>query len=236
MARAEKRALIVGTSLLRSEKLQDARRLQITTSYGTVDLLEFRGHILLQRHGLNDYCPPHRINHHAHLLALQQAGIRKVFALGSVGSLHLRHPPGSVVVPDDFYAPTITPTFHQDGQGHHLPHFDPDLRAELLAVLNQPPRLAPVDGGVYWQTTGPRFETPAEIRFHARHVDFVGMTMASECILACELNLPYAAVGIVDNFANGIGAEILTMDRFNKQVTLNADLAWTVLAMLLESS
>ena len=62
------------------------------------------------------------------------------------------------------------------------------------------------DGGVYWQTIGPRFETPAEIRLIAAHADLVGMTIASECIVAGELGLAYAAVCVVDNLANGIGA------------------------------
>ena len=65
---------------------------------------------------------------------------------------------------------------------------------------------APRDGGVYWQTRGPRFETPAEIRLIAAHADVVGMTIASECIVAGELGLDYAALCVVDNLANGIGA------------------------------
>ena len=67
-----------------------------------------------------------------------------------------------------------------------------------------------VDGGVYWQAFGPRFETPAEIRLIAQYADVVGMTMASECIVAGELGLSYAAVCIVDNLANGLGDQPLT--------------------------
>ena len=67
-------------------------------------------------------------------------------------------------------------------------------------------RSAPRDGGVYWQTIGPRFETPAEIRLIAAHADVVGMTIASECVVAGELGLAYAALCVVDNLANGLGA------------------------------
>ncbi len=35
-----------------------------------------------------------------------------------------------------------------------------------------------LDGGVYAQTSGPRFETPAEVRALARDADLVGMTVA----------------------------------------------------------
>ena len=64
---------------------------------------------------------------------------------------------------------------------------------------------APRDGGVYWQTVGPRFETPAEIRLIGAHADVVGMTIASECVVAGELGLEYAALCVVDNLANGVG-------------------------------
>ncbi|MBF0347652.1 MAG: hypothetical protein HQL81_08280, partial [Magnetococcales bacterium] len=161
MVREHLRAVIVGTSLIGSEPLQTARRFQVSTSYGPVDLLEYRDRILLQRHGLDEYHPPHRINHHAHLSALHQSGVETIVALGSVGSLHRHDPPGSILVPDDFFAPTIHPTFHTDARGHRLPRFDPALRARLIQTLTHPALPTPVDGGVYWQTSGPRFETPA---------------------------------------------------------------------------
>ena len=68
--------------------------------------------------------------------------------------------------------------------------------------------------GVYWQAFGPRFETPAEIRFIGQFADVVGMTMASECIVAGELGLSYAAVCIVDNLANGVSERPLTWEEF----------------------
>ena len=40
------------------------------------------------------------------------------------------------------------------------------------------------------------------------------MTVASECILTSEVGLPYAAVCVVDNLANGLGDTPLTLDEF----------------------
>ena len=72
---------------------------------------------------------------------------------------------------------------------------------------------APRDGGVYWQARGPRFETPAEIRLMAAHADVVGMTIASECVVAGELGLDYAALCVVDNLANGLAEEQVSTSR-----------------------
>ena len=59
--------------------------------------------------------------------------------------------------------------------------------------------------GTYVCVEGPRFETKAEIRFFKEMGgDMVGMTGVPEVVLARELGLCYAAVGIVTNWCNGI--------------------------------
>jgi 5'-methylthioadenosine phosphorylase len=75
--------------------------------------------------------------------------------------------------------------------------------------------------------SGPRFETPAEIRLIARFADVVGMTAASECIVAQEIGVPYAVICVVDNLANGIATTTLTRDEFEAgtQATRGAVLA-----------
>ncbi|MDA8255412.1 MAG: 5'-methylthioadenosine phosphorylase, partial [Betaproteobacteria bacterium] len=62
------------------------------------------------------------------------------------------------------------------------------------------------DGGVYGAAQGPRLETAAEInRMERDGADMVGMTGMPEAYLARELNLCYAAVGAVVNYAAGRG-------------------------------
>ena len=47
------------------------------------------------------------------------------------------------------------------------------------------------------------------------------MTIASECILAGELRLPYAGVCVVDNLANGIADAPLTVGEFRAGAAAN---------------
>jgi len=57
---------------------------------------------------------------------------------------------------------------------------------------------------VYACTQGPRLETAAEIdRLERDGADMVGMTGMPEAVLARELELPYAAIAVVANFAAG---------------------------------
>jgi 5'-methylthioadenosine phosphorylase len=181
------------------------------------------GAVVLQRHGPADaYVLPHRIDHAANLRSLADAGCDRLLSICSVGSLDAGLGVGSFVCPHDFIALQITVTSFDDPRGHAMPGFDPAWRDEVLAGWEASGAGTLRDGGVYWQTNGPRFETPAEIGLIAAHADLVGMTLASECIVAGELGLPYAAVCVVDNLANGIAAQPLSADEVERHREANA--------------
>ena len=86
----------------------------------------------------------------------------------------------------------------------HNPLFCPELREALLKALAGAP-FKVHDHGVYVATTGPRLETAAEIRkFRLLGGDLVGQTLAPEVFLARELELCYAALTYVVNYAEGL--------------------------------
>jgi 5'-methylthioadenosine phosphorylase len=176
--------------------------------------LRAAGCTVIQRHGeAAAYVLPHRIDHVANLRGLADAGCKRVLAIGSVGGLRPELGPGTLVCPDDFIALDAAPVSALDGPAaHRVPGFDPEWRAEVVAAFTEAGEELR-DGGVYWQATGPRLETRAEIRLIAQHADVIGMTIASECVVAGELGLPYAAACMVDNLANGIGERQLTLDQ-----------------------
>ena len=168
--------------------------------------------VYLQRHGVDRYVLPHRIDHLANMRSLAEAGCDRVLALGSVGGLHRQLGPGTFVCPDDFIALDAGPAAVEDERAHSVPGFDPDWRRRVLLAWRDRVGSEIVDGGAYWQTRGPRLETPAEIRVMAPHAQLVGMTIASECIAACALGLSYAALCVVENLANGVGERELTVE------------------------
>src|SRR5690606_20475626 len=151
------------------------------------------------------------------------AGCDRVVGLSSVGSLRTDWMVGTVVVPDDFLAFGAYPTFFRDVRGHGVPGFDEPWRRRLVAAWKDATGTAPVDGGTYAQTRGPRFETPAEVRLLAHHADLVGMTVASEAILAREAGLAYAAVCKVDNLGNGLDEGLLTVDEYAENAAATAE-------------
>lgn len=194
---------------------------------------EDAGASVLQRHRGERYRLPHEIDHAANLRQLLDVGCDRVLAICSVGSLATELPVGSFLCPDDFIAMGATITSLDDESAHATPGFDPDWRGRLVGAWGNRMPGTLRDGGVYWQTNGPRFETPAEIRLLAAHADVVGMTLASECIVAGELGLRYAAVCVVDNLANGIGPAPLAPAELEADRAANAGRLRDALATVL---
>lgn len=210
-------AVIAGSALRASTFARGAERVEV----GGIPMLDADGVLVLQRHGLDAYTPPHAIDHRAHARALHGAGVTHVVSLASVGALRAELSVGTCLLLDDFYAPRINLAFHDDERMHHVPRFDPDWSSTVAAAWAAATTTPLRRGGVYAQTDGPRFETPAEIRALARDADVVGMTVAAECMLCAEAAIAYAAIAVVDNLANGVAAEPLTMEEFHEGVASN---------------
>lgn len=180
------------------------------------------GAAIVQRHDSSeDYVLPHQIDHATNLRGIAEQGCDRVLAIASVGSLRPELPVGSLVCPDDFIALHLGYSVFGDQRAHTAPAFSERWRAEVIEAWETGGQ-APHDGGVYWQTVGPRFETPAEIRMIAAHADVVGMTVATECIVAGELGLDYAALCMVDNLANGLGEGALSVAEMEADRVANA--------------
>jgi 5'-methylthioadenosine phosphorylase len=228
--------LVVGHSLPFDEFVDRSEPLPITVGDRVVELLDTGGFVALPRHGIDAFAPAHLIDHRANIAALAAAGCDRVLALASVGSLRRDWPVGTVVCPDDFIATQVNPTFHTDARGHSVPGFDRGWRRTVVDAWRANTATPIEDGGVYAHSTGPRFETPAEVRMLATFADLVGMTLAAECILAREAGLRYAGLCIVDNLANGLEDAPLTEAAFRagvaaNQARLRTDLASVVPAL-----
>ena len=69
----------------------------------------------------------------------------------------------------------------------------------------------PLVRGVYIQTTGPNYETPAEIRAYGRlGADAVGMSTAVEAMAARHMGMEICGISCISNLAAGISANPLS--------------------------
>jgi 5'-methylthioadenosine phosphorylase len=189
----------------------------------------------LDRHHAHSggYALPHEMDHAAHMRTLAAAGCDRVLAIGSVGGLQPQLGPGTFLCPDDFIALDVSAGTLEGPEAHRVPGFAAAWRERVTQAWMEAAEPSLVDGGVYWQTTGPRLETRAEVRMIAREADVIGMTIASECVVAGELNLDYAAICVVDNYANGIGDEPLRLDDLQAARDANLEVLSRALAVVL---
>ena len=221
MSEAIDLAVIGGTGLYRFPGLEEVERHAVDTPYGHPSDAVVVGRVgthrvgFLARHGESHTIPPHRVNYRANLWALQHIGARRVIGINAVGGIRQDMGPRVLAVPDQIIDYTHGRlTSFCDVAGAEVKHIDfsepysAGLRAQLLLAARRAD-IVVVDGGCYGATQGPRLETRAEIaRLRRDGCDLVGMTGMPEAALARELELDYACLAIVANWAAGCGDEV----------------------------
>jgi len=145
-------------------------------------------------------------------------GAERLIVTNAAGSLNPEMGPGSLMLISDHinYSarnPLIGPNDEAIG-----PRF-PDMSAVYNAALRKKLKEAgeaenlPLFEGVYLYTSGPSFETPAEIRMFAGFgADAVGMSTVPEAIAAVHCGLDVAGLSLITNHAAGIAAHPITHD------------------------
>lgn len=87
--------------------------------------------------------------------------------------------------------------------------YDPELM-ELIRTVAREEKIK-IQEGVYLQTTGPNFESPAEIRMYAAcGADAVGMSTACEAVAARHAGLRVCGISCISNMASGLSNEELS--------------------------
>jgi len=174
---------------------------------------------LLARHGDGLLIPPHRINYRANLAALKALAVEGIIAINTIGVITAGQHPGEISIPGQIidYTYGRDHSIH-DGDSASLDHieftepFSERLRREICAAAENSG--IPVhDGGVYAATQGPRLETTAEVnRLERDGADYIGMTAMPEASLARELDMEYACLSLIVNYAAGRGEKAIHSD------------------------
>ncbi|MBK9349012.1 MAG: S-methyl-5'-thioinosine phosphorylase [Sulfuritalea sp.] len=208
--------IIGGSGLTQLANLDVSHREVVRTPYGepsgplNFGRIGCQDVVFLARHGHGHTIPPHLVNYRANMHALDSVGASRVVSVASVGGIRGDLGPGVLVVPHQIidYTWGREMTFQSGGDGPvvHVDFtepYDEGVRQVLLDVARRVAETV-LDGAIYATTQGPRLETAAEIdRMHRDGADIVGMTGMPEAGLARELDLPYAALCVVANWAAG---------------------------------
>lgn len=238
-------AIIGGSGLAKLPGMETLRREVMRTpygepsgalTYGKINEIEV---VFLARHGYGHTIAPHEINYRANLWALNSIEAEGVISVASVGGIVAPFIPGVLAIPEQiidythgrkstFFEGPETPVTHID----FTQPYSPELRERLhqaALVCKQPVHF----GGVYACTQGPRLETAAEInRLERDGATMVGMTGMPEAALAREMELPYAALTVVANYAAGRGnsAHTVSFDDLRQQLAISVEAVQRILS------
>ena len=226
-----KLAIIGGTGLTQLNGLSIIKRETLTTPYGmpSADFITGEYHqkdiIFLARHGNPHTIAPHKINYRANIWGLKHLGVEKIIAVAAVGGITPEMAPAHIAIPDQIidYSHSRLQTFFED-ENYPVTHIDftypynRALRAALImAAAKADITISPI--GTYGCTQGPRLETAAEIkRMEKDGCDLVGMTGMPEASLAKELDMDYAAISVIANWAAGKAAGEITMAEIERHL------------------
>ena len=158
---------------------------------------------------------------------LAALGAKRLILTNAAGGIGEEFSPGNLMLIRDHIAsfvpsPLIGP--NEDTLGPRFPDMTGVYTPALRVKAKQAALSLGIDlkEGVYLQTTGPAYETPAEVQLYkALGADAVGMSTACEAIAARHMGLEVCGISCITNKAAGLSAGPLS----HEEVQVTADRA-----------
>jgi 5'-methylthioadenosine phosphorylase len=229
--------IIGGSGLENPNILEDFKTKEVETPFGkpssplTTGRINNIDIVIISRHGVKHEIPPTEINNRANVFALKAEGCKYIIATTAVGSLREEIKRGDFVIVDQF----IDLTRHRkltffdkfEFGPVHTPMANPFseiLRKKLIESCEKL-KFPFHKKGTVITIEGPRFSTRAEsnlFRQWGGHI--INMSIAPECILANEAEIPYAVIAMTTDYDCWKEDEIpVTWDIIKKIMKDNAE-------------
>jgi 5'-methylthioadenosine phosphorylase len=238
MAGAMKLGVITGSGAYTLPALEGASAHTVETRFGSCELTVGRWQgvevVHVTRHGAGHARLSSHVNHRANVLALRDRGVDAVIGVTICGAVDPSLELGTLIVFDDlhFLANRLPDgsicSLHDQpgsaGRGHWVYErpFSEPLRSALLEGAAAA-ELGARDGGCYGHVDGPRFNTRTEIRMLAAcGVSAVSQTAGPETVLCGEAGLPYALLGFLTDYANGVSPDPTPVSELTRLMGVSA--------------
>lgn len=176
---------------------------------GNVPVMVMKGRVhYYEGYAMEDVVLPVRL--------MKMMGIEVLFLTNAAGGINPNFQTGDfMIITDQISSFVPSPLIGENIEelGERFPDMTQIYDKRLQNIIS---RTAAEEGisiqkGVYVQTSGPNFESPAEIKmFAAVGADAVGMSTACEAVAARHANIRVCAVSCISNMASGISKEELS--------------------------
>ena len=147
---------------------------------------------------------------------MKELGVKTVVITNAAGAINKSFRPGDLMVITDHINmmgdnPLIGP--NDSHFGVRFPDMSEVYNKNLIKIADAAGRILRIDlkHGVYIASSGPSYETPAEIKM-ARYIgaDAAGMSTVPEAIVANYCGLNVLGISCISNYASGVSTKKLT--------------------------
>ena len=172
---------------------------------------------------------------------IKMLGAKNLILTNAAGGIDNGFKPGDLMIITDHItsfipSPLIGPNIEE--LGVRFPDMTHVYSPKLIDKLKSIGRDKQIDlkEGVYLQTTGPNYETPAEIRaYKALGANAVGMSTACEAMVATHCGMNICGLSCITNMAAGITGEPLDDSEVVEVASTVADKLETILYSLVKN-
>jgi len=199
--------IIGGSGLENPNLLEDFKTKEVETPFGKPSSPLITGRInnidvvIISRHGIKHEITPTEVNNRANIFALKDEGCKYIISTTAVGSLREEIKRGDFVILDQFidFTKLRKLSFFDKFEfgAIHTPMANPfseTLRKKLIESCEKL-KFPNHKKGTVITIEGPRFSTRAESNlFRQWGANVINMSIAPECILANEAEVPYAVI------------------------------------------
>lgn len=191
--------------------------------YNNVEILIMQGRIhFYEGYSMQQVVRPIRL--------MKLLGVQQVILTNSSGAINENFKVGDIVAINDHIA-SFVPNPLRDVRnlqfGTQFPDMSNIYSEDLINIIKDAGENVDIQvkEGVYIQTSGPSFESKAEIRMYkSSGADLVGMSTACEAIAAVHAGMKVAGISFVSNMACGIEKNKLSMEDVVKNSLKNRDI------------
>lgn len=149
---------------------------------------------------------------------MRMMGAKKLILTNAAGGINNDFAPGNLMAITDHitsFVPSPLIGENIEELGTRFPDMTNVYDKEMTDVLRNTAKNLNIDlkEGVYLQTTGPNYETPAEINaYRILGADAVGMSTACEAMAAVHCGMKVCGISCITNMAAGITGQPLSDD------------------------
>ena len=186
---------------------------------GQLVFADINGRKVVMMQGRNHFYEGHSMSDVTYpIKVMKKLGVKTLILTNAAGAVNKSFRPADLMVITDHINfmgtnPLIGP--NDENFGVRFPDMSEVYNKNLIKIVDAAGRLLKLDlkHGVYMATTGPSYETPAEIRMaRSMGADAIGMSTVPEAIVANYCGINVIGISCISNYATGVSTKKLSHD------------------------